>query len=143
MLPSQVIMEEINASGKKAAFHIKSKKPLSTEGKKFSPIQMQSTLSKFWKFEVDYNDHFETPLIAYKDIDLILITIAKSVGKSKDDLIIYDPYYCHGQMVNHLSSLGYTKIINSNTDFYADIKHKKIPGMKLYYYFINININDR
>jgi len=93
-----------------------------------SSIQSPSTSIHLpWKFEVDYNDHFETPLVAYIDIDLILVAIAKSLGKTKNNLIIYDPYYCHGQMIKHLTSLGYVHIINNNTDFYADVKDKKIP----------------
>lgn len=83
-----------------------------------------------WNFEVDYNDHFETPLVAYQDIIPILLETAKLLNKSKSQLIIYDPYYCQGNMKSHLSSFGYTNVINNNEDFYANIETNQIPGTK-------------
>ena len=84
--------------------------------------------NSFWKFKVDYNDHFETPLVAYSDIDPILSDIAQKLQKSREDVIIYDPYYCKGNMVEHLNSLGYNRVINNNSDFYGDIKRNRVPG---------------
>ena len=46
-----------------------------------------------WTFDVDYNDHFETPKVAYEDIQPILHEIARAKSKTNRDLIIYDPYY--------------------------------------------------
>lgn len=63
-----------------------------------------------WNFEVDYNDHFETPMVAYSDIVPMLKELAKSLGKSPKDLIIYDPYYCQGAMVDMLAELGFSKV---------------------------------
>ena len=63
-----------------------------------------------WNFEVDYNDHFETPIVAYSDIVPMLKELAKSLGKSPKDLIIYDPYYCQGAMVEMLAELGFSKV---------------------------------
>ena len=80
-----------------------------------------------WTFDVDYNDHFETPKVAYEDIQPILNVIARAKGKKVGDLILYDPYYCAGGMVEMLTDLGYNKIINKNRDFYADITKKQIP----------------
>eukprot|EP01039_Chlorochromonas_danica_P008881 gene8881-9796_t len=80
-----------------------------------------------WKFEVDYNDHFETPLQAYEDLHPVLTLLCETLGKTPADLTIYDPYYCQGQMVELMKSLGYTKVINRNRDFYEDIKRKNIP----------------
>jgi len=45
-----------------------------------------------WKFEVDYNDHFETPPVAYFDLLPLLEQVAKSCNKAVQDLVIYDPY---------------------------------------------------
>lgn len=84
--------------------------------------------SEKWNYEVDYNDHFETPFIAYDDIALILNDLATKLGKDKADLVIYDPYYCKGQMIDHLRQLGYLQIINENKDFYREIKRGTIPG---------------
>ena len=63
-----------------------------------------------WNFEVDYNDHFETPLVAYTDILPMLHALALSLGKSPTELIIYDPYYCQGGMVQMLKEMGFPKV---------------------------------
>lgn len=63
-----------------------------------------------WNFDVDYNDHFETPPVAYSDIVPMLKELATSLGKLPEDLIIYDPYYCQGAMVRILAELGFTKV---------------------------------
>jgi hypothetical protein len=80
-----------------------------------------------WNFAVDYNDHFETPLIAYTDILPMLLTLAKALNKKPEELIIYDPYYCQGGMVAMLAGMGFPKVINMNRDFYADVATKRIP----------------
>ena len=81
-----------------------------------------------WNFEVDYNDHFETPPVAYADLKHVLDELCAKLGKTSEQLIIYDPYWCKGNMVNHLSALGYSNVINRNRDFYNDIRCKQIPG---------------
>jgi hypothetical protein len=82
-----------------------------------------------WNFEVDYNDHFETPQIAYQDLLPVLASLAAQLGKTSDKLIIYDPYWCKGNMVSRLAQLGYSNVINRNRDFYKDIKNKQLPGI--------------
>ncbi len=82
-----------------------------------------------WKFPVDYNDHFETPLSAYEDIQLFLEHIALILSKRTEDLIIFDPYYCQGQTISHLKSLSFEHVINRNRDFYKDISNKNVPGL--------------
>ena len=94
-----------------------------------SKKKRQSAAKSSWHFPVDYNDHFETPFEAYLDIDNTLQLISQSLGKEKKDLIIYDPYYCKGEMVIHLNSLGYETVINRNADFYSDIAENNIPGI--------------
>ena len=71
-----------------------------------SSSSSSSSSSSNWNFAADYNDHFETPLVAYQDILPVLQSIATAKGKNLHDLIVYDPYYCKGQMVKHLQSLG-------------------------------------
>ena len=71
-----------------------------------------------WQFEVDYNDHFETPKLAYEHVLPWLQMQANCLGKSLDELIVYDPYFCQGKMVNFLKSLGIMQVINKNVDFY-------------------------
>ena len=59
--------------------------------------------SKFkWNFIVDYNDHFETPKIAYLDLKPFIETIAHSLNRTIDQIVIYDPYYCQGNMIKYL-----------------------------------------
>ena len=96
------------------AAHSSVKKPRSTisadvhsKPKPSSPSS--SSCSRCWNFAVDYNDHFETPLVAYQDILPVLQNIADRKGKSLHDLVVYDPYYCKGEMVKHLKSLGINK----------------------------------
>ena len=86
-----------------------------------------------WNFAVDYNDHFETPRVAYCDIMPMLMEIADSLKKTLSELIIYDPYWCQGSMVSHLKSLGCNNVINLNRDFYKDISTNKIPGYRILY----------
>ena len=59
--------------------------------------------SSSWAFEVDYNDHFETPKKAYEDLLPFLSAISKhctAAPKNLNDLIVYDPYYCKGSVVS-------------------------------------------
>jgi len=78
-------------------------------------------------FKVDEADHCETPLAAYQDIVDVLDKLASSLNKSRSSLIIYDPYYCDGGIKKKLASIGFTNVINNNSDFYKDIKEKEIP----------------
>ncbi len=78
-------------------------------------------------FVADYNDHFETPLVAYEDLEPILSNLALKLQKKNNDLIIYDPYYCQGRMKELLASIGFTNVVNNNRDFYKDIKCKNVP----------------
>lgn len=97
-----------------------------------------SDLASQYTFPVDYNDHFETPEVAYADIMPLFTQTALTLGKSLSDLVVYDPYWCQGRMVEILAGLGVRNVINNNRDFYKDIRTKSIPGMVLFirYYFI-------
>jgi hypothetical protein len=70
-------------------------------------------------YSVDPLDHAESPLDAYQHIQPILIHIASQLNKSPSDLIIYDPYYCDGQVKRNLNSLGFSTVINEKKDFYT------------------------
>lgn len=93
------------------------------------PNNMKSFTCKSakWVFQTDYNDHFETPLIAYEDIIPVLNQLSREIGKVNKDLIIYDPYFCLGRMKALLQSLGYENVINENEDFYRNIQLRKVP----------------
>lgn len=78
-------------------------------------------------FITNISDDAETPLRAYKHIEPILSSITSSLGKNKEDIILYDPYYCCGTMKKYLATLGYTNVINEPRDFYHDIQTLSIP----------------
>ena len=57
----------------------------------------ESTLGSEWPFETDFNDHFETPRRAFRDVRPALRAIAKGRDVEPAALRIYDPYYCRGE----------------------------------------------
>ena len=73
-----------------------------------------------YPYEVDYNDHFETPLVAYQDIAPLLDWLAEGVPRKEHR--IYDPYYCNGQTTTLFRQLGFHGIINRKSDFYKDFE---------------------
>lgn len=79
-------------------------------------------------FQVDYNDHFETPFRAYQDIQPLLDWLAVAQRRSKETTSIYDPYYCNGLSKQLLKKLGYRKVIHEKRDFYMDLKNGSVPG---------------
>ena len=40
------------------------------------------------------------------------------LGKTPEELVIYDPYFCQGSTVRRLASLGFPRVYNKNEDFY-------------------------
>ena len=79
-----------------------------------------------WPFATAYNDHFETPLVAYEHI---LPIIRKLERRRKCSLKLYDPYYCEGAFVDALVRLGCARInlIHERRDFYSDIAKRNVP----------------
>lgn len=70
-------------------------------------------------FDADWHDHCETPFEAFRDIEPILFRIATALGRTKESLVIYDPYFCEGTMRSHLARLGFTNVYNRDEDCYA------------------------
>lgn len=85
-----------------------------------------------WNFDVDYNDHFETPRIAYEDLQPALNALLTHLHVATSSCTIYDPYFCQGQMVAHMQALGFHNVINMNRDFYRDVHSKAVPGNSSY-----------
>lgn len=80
------------------------------------------------QFEVDPEDHCETPGAAYDDVAPALVWLASSLGKaSPRQLKIYDPYYCAGAVVRHLTARGFPDVYNVNEDFYEVVDGKRPP----------------
>jgi len=114
---------------------------------KINSLNLNSNFKEtFWNFETDYNDHFETPLVAYIDIYNTIIEIAQILKKPLNELVIYDPYYCKGSTGKLLNQIFqyyhntndtnttdikkedmYLHVINENRDFYQDIANKTVP----------------
>ena len=88
-----------------------------------------------YQYKVNYNDHFETPLIAYQDILPLLDAIQPSSDSSNNENqeslrachILYDPYYCDGQTKRHMQTLGFSKVQHEKRDFYNDIEKNQVP----------------
>ena len=83
--------------------------------------------STSYAYEVDDDDHCESPQEAYRDIDHLLQHASVLLQRSKATLRIYDPYHCNGAIIERLNNLGYYNVYNKNEDFYASIRDDKIP----------------
>ncbi len=86
----------------------------------------KNVIKKFkpnYDYDVDYNDHFETPLQAYEDI----LPLLDSIAPNRNQHIVYDPYYCNGSTKILLQQLGFQKVVHEKRDFYKDIANKKVP----------------
>ena len=93
--------------------------------------ERKSCFKPDFEYEVDYNDHFETPIEAYTDIlpilDSLLVKGERQQHKRKEH-IIYDPYYCDGRTKTILRTLGFDKVVHEKRDFYKDIQGGNIPN---------------
>jgi hypothetical protein len=78
-------------------------------------------------FPTDPGDHCETPLQAYKDVEPVLVALAKALGKTKATLRILDPFYCDGAARRHLHELGFTSARNDNADWYELLRTGTVP----------------
>jgi hypothetical protein len=77
-------------------------------------------------YHVDYNDHFETPLVAYQDLLPLLEAVQKG-KKERKDQVLYDPYYCNGRTAVYLRQLGFEHVVHAKRDFYQDIADQSVP----------------
>lgn len=81
-----------------------------------------------YPFEVDDDDHCETPIEAFADIAVLLEKYAMELNKTKESLIIYDPYFCEGSSSLRLKSLGFPQVYNKKEDFYQRMQN----GLPIY-----------
>ena len=85
-------------------------------------------------YEVNPDDHCESPMTAYADIRPVLDLFvrqqrgtafqsnhanSKGGAGAGADICIYDPYYCNGRVADHLEGLGYPNVYNKKEDCYA------------------------
>lgn len=80
-----------------------------------------------YPFEVNPDDHCETSLEAYSHIAPVLEVLAANLGKKKEQLSIFDPFYCAGGMKAHLAHLGFCTVYNEKEDFYCVAENQRIP----------------
>lgn len=79
-------------------------------------------------FQTESTDHCESPLQSYADIAPTLEALSRALGKTKDTVQIYDPYFCAGGVKKHLNSLGFPHVYNVCEDFYQKIRDGKTPN---------------
>ena len=85
-------------------------------------------------YEVNPDDHCESPMTAYADIRPVLDLFvrqqrgtafqsnhanSKGGAGAGADVCIYDPYYCNGRVADHLEGLGYPNVYHKKEDCYA------------------------
>jgi hypothetical protein len=116
----------------------------SSRPRRRTPKGPPSTAKTSWNpssfpYPVDYNDHFETPLQAYRDIQPMIDWLfacgrddgIDAAGKSDRRIstppVLYDPYYCNGTSKVLLESLGYENVLHERRDFYEDIRLNRVP----------------
>ena len=90
--------------------------------------EVNEVVGSEYPYELDAADHCETPVEAYLHISGVLETLARSLGKTRATLSIYDPYYCEGGMVERLRSLGFGAVYNKCEDFYDRIANETTPS---------------
>eukprot|EP00873_Tetraselmis_striata_P026462 jgi/Tetstr1/446726/TSEL_034214.t1 len=113
---------DVSRMSSKAQKRLKTLSHMSTKGEVLTPAKVSAR-----PFDTDPTDHCETPFEAYRDIEPFLFRAAQALGKSKEELLIYDPYFCEGSMVAHLRKLGFPRVYNRNEDFYEAIRRGKTP----------------
>jgi hypothetical protein len=80
-----------------------------------------------YPYDVDDDDHCESPVEAYADLAPLLTKVALEMGKTPATLRIYDPFFCEGAVVSRLASLGFSTVYNKPEDFYAKVDSNTIP----------------
>jgi len=87
---------------------------------------MASSWSHSYPYKADYNDHFETPQQAYRDI----LPLLDAIQPSRDKHSIYDPYFCNGRTKELLQGkyFGFSNVVHECRDFYKDIANNQVPA---------------
>ena len=99
---------------------------MSAQKKGNRPNQVKEKWKAKFDYPVDYNDHFETPLVAYQDI-LPLLDNTQKGKKERGQRVVYDPYYCNGRTAEYLKQLGFERVVHAKRDFYCDIANQQVP----------------
>lgn len=78
-------------------------------------------------FPADYNDSFETPEAAIRDIIPALTFIAGELLKPLSALRVWDPFFCTGAIAKHFVACGVPNVTHVHEDFYKVISEGRIP----------------
>eukprot|EP00614_Pseudopedinella_elastica_P019664 CAMPEP_0172651822 /NCGR_PEP_ID=MMETSP1068-20121228/243006_1 /TAXON_ID=35684 /ORGANISM="Pseudopedinella elastica, Strain CCMP716" /LENGTH=337 /DNA_ID=CAMNT_0013466225 /DNA_START=41 /DNA_END=1054 /DNA_ORIENTATION=- len=118
---NESVVEKPNPADKKS---IKDKMREKEKGKK-AAAWIEATDKH--AFTTVASDHAETPLESYRDLAPFLRAVATDLmteGKLKrrEELRIFDPFYCAGGAEKRLGSLGFNSVINRNADFYDEVR---------------------
>jgi hypothetical protein len=85
--------------------------------------------TRIFPFPTVDDDHCESPVEAYADIVPLLHYLQRNnnhpTGSTSTNLRIYDPYYCDGAVIRHLTSLGFPNVYNNKEDCYATWQNDK------------------
>jgi len=92
-----------------------------------SSMHSSAGWSRSFPYQVEYKDHFESPVVAYKDIVPFIDWVASPETDTRSQNIMYDPYYCAGRTKEILQSLGFSSVVHERRDFYEDIAHGRVP----------------
>ena len=85
------------------------------------------TLKLECPFHVHSDHHCKTSLWAYQHIASFLDLVASQLGKNRNTLSIFDPYFCAGTIKEHLRSLGFHTVYNECEDFYSLVCEGRVP----------------
>jgi hypothetical protein len=75
-------------------------------------------------YETIQIDHCETPRDAYVDI----VPILRRLQGDRDELRIYDPFFCDGAVKRHLEALGFDNVYNEREDFWRVAAENRMPA---------------
>jgi len=84
-------------------------------------------------YPTDTDDHCESPANAYEDIIPLLERIAEIKGVSKEKLVLYDPYYCNGSVIDNLTTLGFPNVYNKKRRLLSEMGIKHTPSTRCIY----------
>ena len=59
---------------------------------------------------------------SYADLVPVLDLVCAQLGRTRETLRIYDPYYCDGAVVRNLGRYGFRSVHNVCEDFYAVVR---------------------
>jgi hypothetical protein len=79
-------------------------------------------------FATEPSDHAETPFEAYAHVEPLLFKLCERLGRTKESVVLYDPFFCEGSVVAHLARLGFKTVVNRNEDFYSVWAEGRVPA---------------